>query len=33
MLRTIFEYVGGAGLIGFILVKFAPSGHREPFRW
>lgn len=32
-MKAIFEFVGGAGLIGFILVKFAPSGRAHPHRW
>lgn len=33
MMKTIFEYVGGAGILGFLLVKLAPSGNGHPFRW
>lgn len=27
------EIVGGLGLIGFILTRFAPSGRKHPFHW
>lgn len=30
---TFLEIVGGLGLIGFILIKLAPSGRSHPFRW
>jgi len=33
VIRTIFEYAGGAGLIGFILIKGAPSRRKQPFHW
>lgn len=32
-LHTTFEIVGGLGLLGFIVVKLAPSGRSQPFRW
>lgn len=29
----VLEFIGAAGLVGFILVKLAPSGRSHPFRW
>lgn len=29
----ILEFIGACGLVGFILVKFAPSGRKHPFHW
>lgn len=30
---AVFEFVGAAGLVGFLLVKLAPSGRKHPFHW
>jgi hypothetical protein len=29
----VLEFIGGLGLLGFIIVKFAPSGRKHPFHW
>jgi hypothetical protein len=29
----VLEFIGAAGLVGFILIKLAPSRRAHPFRW
>lgn len=29
----ILEFIGACGLVGFILVKLAPSERKHPFHW
>lgn len=29
----ILEFIGAAGLVGFILIKLAPSSRKQPFHW
>lgn len=29
----VLEFIGALGLVGFILVKLAPSERKHPFHW